>query len=1125
MTTIATGLKISIANTPQAKDDVYGSVEDFAQLLDVLCNDLGGNAKTLYSLSKDLTIEDGGSVTSASMIGGTPSQSITTNLGATATIVDGKINYVTNSLDYLGEGETRVDVFSYVIRLSSGAFSIATVSVTVTGSNDIPVATAASTAVSEDSSILGSVAATDADAGETASLTYALVGAAPTGLTFNADGSYSFDASSYDSLVAGEALVLTIPFTASDATSTSAPANLVITVTGTNDVPVAIADTDAVLEDAVILAGSVAATDADAGETASLTYALVGAAPTGLTFNADGSYSFDASSYDSLVAGEALVLTIPFTASDATSTSAPANLVITVTGTNDVPVAIADTDAVLEDAVILAGSVAATDADAGETASLTYALVGAAPTGLTFNADGSYSFDASSYDSLVAGEALVLTIPFTASDATSTSAPANLVITVTGTNDVPVAIADTDAVLEDAVILAGSVAATDADAGETASLTYALVGAAPTGLTFNADGSYSFDASSYDSLVAGEALVLTIPFTASDATSTSAPANLVITVTGTNDVPVAIADTDAVLEDAVILAGSVAATDADAGETASLTYALVGAAPTGLTFNADGSYSFDASSYDSLVAGEALVLTIPFTASDATSTSAPANLVITVTGTNDVPVAIADTDAVLEDAVILAGSVAATDADAGETASLTYALVGAAPTGLTFNADGSYSFDASSYDSLVAGEALVLTIPFTASDATSTSAPANLVITVTGTNDVPVLSDTSNPAPVAELADASAQNLAPILGSFAVTDLDVGDTLDASIVGGAVVLLNGNPFVLPAGASALTAAGAFTVTGTTSNGGAASIAYSYDPGAANLDFLAAGQSLTITYQVKVNDGTADSATQDVTFTITGTVDGISLPTTFTGGADPNDFDSLVGTNTPGFLLVNGTNVGETLTGDTSSNDKDIINGFGGDDTINAGDATDQVYGGTGNDIINGGDNSDLLYGQAGIDTIHGNQIADDIYGGSDGDFLFGDAGADNIYGGSGADSINGGVDNDILIGGYGADQLTGGGGNDTFVYLDLKDTNDTITDFNSGDHIDLSAIDANLALAGDQGFAFGGTTATAHGVWYAQVGGNVVVYVDTDGDSGTAELSITLTGLASVSSGDILGGP
>ena len=73
MATIATGLKISISNTPQAKDDVCGSLEDFAALFDVLMNDLGGTAKTLYSLSKDLTAEDGGgvdAVTAASMISG-----------------------------------------------------------------------------------------------------------------------------------------------------------------------------------------------------------------------------------------------------------------------------------------------------------------------------------------------------------------------------------------------------------------------------------------------------------------------------------------------------------------------------------------------------------------------------------------------------------------------------------------------------------------------------------------------------------------------------------------------------------------------------------------------------------------------------------------------------------------------------------------------------------------------------------------------------------------------------------------------------------------------------------------------------------------------------------------------
>ena len=212
--------------------------------------------------------------------------------------------------------------------------------ITITGTNDVPVAQAAVAAVAEDAIVNGNVTATDADAGETATLSFALVNAAPAGLTFNPNGSYSFDASSYDSLNVGEQLVLTIPFTATDENgATSASADLVITITGTNDVPVAQAAVAAVAEDAIVN-GNVTATDADAGETATLSFALVNAAPAGLTFNPNGSYSFDASSYDSLNVGEQLVLTIPFTATDENgATSAPANLVITITGTNDVPVA------------------------------------------------------------------------------------------------------------------------------------------------------------------------------------------------------------------------------------------------------------------------------------------------------------------------------------------------------------------------------------------------------------------------------------------------------------------------------------------------------------------------------------------------------------------------------------------------------------------------------------------------------------------------------------------------------------------------------------------------------------------------------------------------------------------
>src|SRR6185295_9665372 len=448
--------------------------------------------------------------------------------------------------------------------------------------------------VDEDATVTGSVSATDADTGETATLTYDLVNAAPAGLTFNADGSYEFDASSYDSLTQGQQLVLTVPYTATDVHGAADSKNLVITITGTNDTPVASAATAAVDEDATVT-GSVSATDADTGETATLTYDLVNAAPAGLTFNADGSYEFDASSYDSLTQGQQLVLTVPYTATDVHGAADSKNLVITITGTNDTPVASAATAAVDEDATVT-GSVSATDADTGETATLTYDLVNAAPAGLTFNADGSYEFDASSYDSLTQGQQLVLTVPYTATDVHGAADSKNLVITITGTNDTPVASAATADVDEDATVT-GSVSATDADTGETATLTYGLVDPAPTGLTFNADGSYEFDASSYDSLTQGQTLVLTVPFTATDVHGAADQKNLVITITGTNDTPVASAATADVDEDATVT-GSVSATDADTGETATLTYGLVDPAPTGLTFNADGSYEFDASSYD-----------------------------------------------------------------------------------------------------------------------------------------------------------------------------------------------------------------------------------------------------------------------------------------------------------------------------------------------------------------------------------------------------------------------------------------------------------------------------------------------------------------------------------------------
>jgi hypothetical protein len=81
-----------------------------------------------------------------------------------------------------------------------------------------------------------------------------------------------------------------------------------------------------------------------------------------------------------------------------------------------------------------------------------------------------------------------------------------------------------------------------------------------------------------------------------------------------------------------------------------------------------------------------------------------------------------------------------------------------------------------------------------------------------------------------------------------------------------------------------------------------------------------------------------------------------------------------------------------------------------------------------------------------------------------------------LVGGSGHDNLTGGALADWISGGGGRDDLNGGAGADTFVFRDgdsvrLFNT-DIIWDLAPNDLIDLSAIDANTLVAGDQAFTF-----------------------------------------------------
>ncbi|HEX8239826.1 MAG TPA: calcium-binding protein [Allosphingosinicella sp.] len=127
-------------------------------------------------------------------------------------------------------------------------------------------------------------------------------------------------------------------------------------------------------------------------------------------------------------------------------------------------------------------------------------------------------------------------------------------------------------------------------------------------------------------------------------------------------------------------------------------------------------------------------------------------------------------------------------------------------------------------------------------------------------------------------------------------------------------------------------------------------------------------------------------------------------------------------------------------------------------------------------------------------------------------------GSFRIIGGANGDNITGSQNGDIMQGNGGADQLTGGGGADTFAYKLATDSSasaaDHILDFTSGtDRIDLSKIDANTGLAGDQAFSWigsGAFTNVAGQLRAYQSGSDWFVEGDVNGD-GAADLLIQVT--------------
>ncbi|MDB5509098.1 MAG: heme peroxidase, partial [Hyphomicrobiales bacterium] len=246
---------------------------------------------------------------------------------------------------------------------------------------------------------------------------------------------------------------------------------------------------------------------------------------------------------------------------------------------------------------------------------------------------------------------------------------------------------------------------------------------------------------------------------------------------------------------------------------------------------------------------------------------------------------------------------------------------------------------------------------------------------------------------------------------------------------------------------------------------------------------------------------------------------------------------------PSSGLIVGTAQADVLTGQATNDDiiafagDDVIVAGGGADTISAGDGADFVKAGEGRDIVFGGAGDDHLFGEGGADMIYGEAGADRIFAGAGDDLVDAGAGNDIVAGeagndmfvasvGDGDDSYDGGEGVDTLdmsaltasvqvdlgtgsrgsassaqsgtdqltsienvITGSGADIITaslaanildGGDGADTFRFETYAAANgDRILGFEPGDKIDLSGIDANLGVAGDQAFTLGASLSGA----------------------------------------------
>ncbi|NEH26505.1 VCBS domain-containing protein [Rhizobium ruizarguesonis] len=420
------GSTTSFSNTPQAKDDSYIWTEDqllSLQLynaatktitLDVMSNDLGGNAKSLFSVDDG----DGNPITAdyellAKDVGANGASAWEkTLLGNWVRINNGKIEYRLSDgsgiagsgadINTLSAGEILKDSFVYAIRLGNGTLSEANVSISLTGANDAAsivvdatvtddrATVEAGAAGSGDPNASGKLTVSDVDDGEAAFAAPASLNGIYGSFTFNAaSGSWTYtldnNRAATQALNQGDAVSDTLSVSSLDGTASH---NIVVAITGANDAASIVVDATVTDDRATVEAGAAGSgdpnasgkltvSDVDDGEAAFAAPASLNGIYGSFTFNAaSGSWTYtldnNRAATQALNQGDAVSDTLSVSSLDGTASH---NIVVAITGADDGPARQAPTDIKLTPVVPadsvnfnsfeFSGLLTATDPDAG----------------------------------------------------------------------------------------------------------------------------------------------------------------------------------------------------------------------------------------------------------------------------------------------------------------------------------------------------------------------------------------------------------------------------------------------------------------------------------------------------------------------------------------------------------------------------------------------------------------------------------------------------------------------------------------------------------------------------------------------------------------------------------------